>query len=96
MNKLYKILDPITDEVVYIGNTTLPLSVRLHRHLTKARRNQGRADIHAWMRKVLEIGLRPKIELIMEVDERYATESEANLIQGFKLVGHPLLNMRFM
>ena len=89
---IYKIIDQKTEEVKYVGNTTLPLNIRLNKHLTKARTRVSSASIHAWMRESLANNSRPRIELIMEVDDKDASESELILIQAFKLVGHPLLN----
>lgn len=95
MATIYKIIDPNTDEVRYIGLTSLKLDKRLSVHIRKAVKHLNNTNLSAWIRELLAKGLKPKIVAIMETNDKEAAyEAELTLIQAFKLVGHPLLNMR--
>ena len=92
MKTLYKIIDPRNQNVVYIGMTSIPLNKRLLKHETKSRRLVQKSRFNLWLNKLLSEGLKPLIVEIMKVSDESASETEAILISGFKLVGHPLLN----
>ena len=65
--KIYKLIDPLTSEVRYVGWTKNPLNRRLSNHVSEARcgANNHRAK---WIRKLLRHDLTPIIEEIETVD----------------------------
>lgn len=94
MATLYKLLDPDTHEVRYIGVTTIPyLNSRLCVHIRKARLGiKSNPALSDWINELLAKGKKPLIKAIMEVDKKDKLEAETTLIQAFKLVGHNLFN----
>lgn len=90
---IYKLLDPDTKEVRYIGATTMRfLNSRLCVHVRKARLDIATSRLTDWIKTLIAQGKKPLIETIMLVDDKERFEAETTLIQAFKLVGHPLLN----
>lgn len=67
MTKIYKLLDPDTMEIRYIGKTIQPLWKRLSAHIVKAKRNRT-SHISCWIHSLVEQGKRPVIQLIEETD----------------------------
>ena len=63
---LYRLVDPRTDEVRYVGQTTNTPAVRLSSHISAARSGRfpsGRTAVASWIRDLLNLGLRPIIEI---------------------------------
>jgi hypothetical protein len=76
---LYKLLDPITDELRYIGQTSKPLEQRLGDHL------QAPSNVRAaeWFADLKRQNLVPKIIAIGSFSNRVAvTEAEIALIKA--------------
>lgn len=92
MRTIYKILDPITHEVRYIGVTKLQLRKRLGIHVRKAREEICKSKFYRWLKELNAQGIKPIIEPIMQVPIKDSFYAELVLIQAFKIVGHPLLN----
>jgi len=67
MNKIYKLTDPITNEIRYIGKTKNKLEKRLYEHCT-IRNLSKRNNKNNWIKKLISLGLRPIIDLIEIVD----------------------------
>jgi hypothetical protein len=67
MTKIYKLLDPDTHEVKYIGKTIQTLKKRLSGHITKAKYSRS-SYVSCWIYSLLEVGKKPIIELIEECD----------------------------
>ena len=96
--KIYALLDPRTCKVRYIGRTKQDrLIQRLHQHITKARycERYGRRVLHkhAWIRQLLNEGLKPKIKLLCIVEGwEESHQVEIALIERYKesrnLVNH--------
>jgi hypothetical protein len=90
--KIYKLIDPITNEIRYIGRTINPLHIRLRGHLSKAKNNKSNIYVKNWINSLLKKGLKPKIELLTEVEGwSKSHQFEQWLIKiyletGFKLV----------
>lgn len=61
--KIYKLIDPISKEVRYVGKTKGKLSKRLSEHLSRAKNNTY-LHVYCWIRLVLKNNLIPTIELI--------------------------------
>lgn len=66
MVKIYKLIDPETFEVKYVGKTIQPLKKRLSGHISKSK-NSRTAHVNCWIYSLLLKGKKPKIELIEEV-----------------------------
>jgi len=61
---IYALVEPVTEEIRYIGKTTNPKR-RLIRHLSDARINDSYKD--KWLRKLKNQGLKPTLEILDEV-----------------------------
>lgn len=68
MVKIYVLKDPRTNIVRYVGATTSSLNRRLSGHLTDAKKLSGTRKIN-WIKQLLEMKLKPIIELIEETEE---------------------------
>lgn len=88
--QIYKLIDPVTNEVRYIGRTKNSLKLRLSGHIFKSKNKKTHKD--CWIQKLVKNKLRPIIEHICFIEgwnESY--KYEQNLIKeyidnGFKLV----------
>lgn len=63
----YYLKHPITDEIRYIGQTKRPKD-RLHAHIYNARKGHEDNWRANWIRSLLNEGLKPKMEIIEEVE----------------------------
>lgn len=92
--KIYKLIDPITDEVRYIGKTIQTLNNRLRRHVYDANRlTENKSHKNNWIRLLLKKNLKPKIELIEEnIDIDKWGEVEIMYIKKFRGLGYDLTN----
>lgn len=88
---IYALVDPITRETRYVGKTDRPLTTRLRGHIDCARRTT-RPPVRAWIRGLLNKGLRPEILVIEYVDDRDWREVEKSKIAQFQANGLSLLN----
>lgn len=88
--KIYKLLDPTTNEIRYVGRTVQKLENRLKKHLN-ANDKSHRVN---WIKSLTKNELTPKIELICETDSfDVCCELEKFYIQKFKNEGADLVNM---
>ena len=62
---IYELVDPITNEVRYIGQTVNTYN-RLHTHLTEAK--HGNSHKNKWIRKLVKNGMRPILNVIDEIE----------------------------
>lgn len=91
--KIYKLIDPFTLEIRYIGKTGRKLVKRLWEHVDGAKYNTNKRSYKDnWIRKVLKAGGKPKIELVTEVDEAKWEQEEINQIAAHAK-DHPLTNI---
>jgi len=67
-NYIYALHCPIADTVRYIGKTNSP-GKRLKSHLSAARTNAYKHHASAWIRKLLSVGLEPRMEIIETLAE---------------------------
>lgn len=65
--EIYKLIDPRTGEVRYVGQTHIGVKKRLAKHIREAR-NQNKTKNHRWINKLAELDLKPIIEVIEVVD----------------------------
>lgn len=88
--KIYKLIDPITNEIRYIGRTIQTLENRLKKHL-KAEDKSHRVN---WIKSLTKNNLIPKIELICETTTfEDCCELEIFYIKKYKKEGIRLVNM---
>jgi hypothetical protein len=73
--KIYKLLDPITNEIRYIGKTKNVLSKRYNEHISRAKKGHH-LHVYCWISKLLKDNLKPKIELVEECTENNWEERE--------------------
>jgi hypothetical protein len=93
MIKIYKLIDPTSNEVKYIGQTKDSLEKRLVNHLHDAFSNRERRfsqEKRLWIISLFKTFTMPKIELIEEVDDKIASEKEKYYIKTY---GETLLNV---
>jgi hypothetical protein len=93
MIKIYKLIDPISNEIKYIGQTKDSLQKRLVSHLHDAFSNRERRfsqNKKLWIISLFENFKIPKIELIEEVEDKIAHKKEKYYIN---LYGKKLLNI---
>ncbi len=92
--KIYKLIDPFTSEIRYVGKTHRSLVKRLWEHIDKAKyRMNDNNHRDNWIRQVLKKGGKPEAEIIKEVDESKWEEEEIGEIARHKKEGHPLTNI---
>ena len=68
MVKIYVLKDPRNNSVRYVGATISTLKKRLTGHIWDARHLSGTRKIN-WINQLLELGLKPIIELIEETED---------------------------
>lgn len=86
--KIYTLSHPISNEIRYIGKTKYSLEERLSKHLA----SNGKNHRTNWIRSVLNLGLKPKIELLDECIEENWQNCEKYWISQFKEWGFDLVN----
>ncbi len=88
---IYKLIDPNTNQIRYIGLTFNDLNQRLKSHLSEP----GKSHKIYWINKLKKQGLKPIIESIEEEISTYeiACEREIYYIDYFKSIGCELTNM---
>jgi group I intron endonuclease len=88
---IYKLIDPLTNEIRYIGLTFNDLKQRLRSHCSE----KSRSHKSNWIRKIISQGHRPIIEVVEEDISSYdeCCEKEIYYIEKYLSGGHPLTNM---
>jgi len=72
---IYKLIDPTTNSIKYIGSTHKSLKRRLSDHLSDARRGQKNYRCN-WIRSLLSKGIYPSIDIIEKVNYEERSEKE--------------------
>jgi group I intron endonuclease len=88
---IYKLIDPNTNQVRYIGLTFNDLKLRLKSHMSEP----GKSHKIFWIKKLKKDGLKPIIESVEENISTYeeACHREIYYIEYFKSIGCKLTNM---
>lgn len=96
---VYKLINPITGIIFYVGVTSKPLEVRLYGHISEALVNYSSPKKGSIIREIVKNGYSPVIEAIEEfngsnLDElcSIAMEREKYWIMHLIESGHPLTN----
>ena len=89
--KIYKLIDPVSNEIRYIGLTFNTLKQRLGSHYS----DPGKTHKCNWIRKLKSQGLKPIIESVEENISSYeeVCEKEIYYIEYFKNIGCNLTNI---
>lgn len=87
---IYGLLDPVTENVRYIGLTRQPYT-RFFQHLNEAKRNQTRRD--RWILKLGRQAQKPLPVIVMVVAECIASQMERLWIHELRDAGCDLLNL---
>jgi hypothetical protein len=66
--KIYKLIDPITNEIRYIGKTKNVLLKRYNEHISRAKQEHD-SHVYCWIKKLLKDNLKPIIKLVEECNE---------------------------
>lgn len=92
MVSIYKLIDPITLKVRYIGKTEQTLEKRLYHHIARAKANETSSHCANWIRSLLAKNTRPIIELLEEVTLQNWKEKEIYWISYYKNIEKDLTN----
>jgi hypothetical protein len=89
---IYKLVDPITEMVRYVGQTKNP-DKRLKEHLwiRGTYRDQRRTQ---WIDSLITQGLKPRMVILQEARSEDAERIEQQWIDYYTKHGHPLLNIQ--
>lgn len=92
LTRIYILRCPITNEIRYVGKTTLSLQKRLAIHIWEAKRFKNKTHKVYWIRSLLKIDLFPNIELVEEISWKFSGDREIFWISYFKSKGFNLVN----
>jgi hypothetical protein len=90
MVNIYKLLDPITNEIRYIGKTKEALNKRLGKHIFN---RTGNSKVQKWCRKLHKENKRPIIELIEKCSFDKWEEREKYWIAFYRNRSDKILNI---
>jgi group I intron endonuclease len=88
---IYKLIDPISNEIRYVGKTKNTLTKRLYEHLT-VRNLKPNNHKNNWIKLLLSLNVKPKIELIEIVNANNWIQKEIYWINYFRENGYNLTN----
>lgn len=89
---IYGLIDPLTNELKYIGKTHSTLRRRLLGHLNDVKRGRVYIPRHKWIAGLLLLDTQPEIFAIEEVKESAWRDAEQFWISYFRFIGCQLLN----
>lgn len=93
--KMYSLKNPITNEIRYIGITSVRLNARLSQHIYTGKNERKRnTPVSKWIYSLLKQDLKPVIELLDICEEVDWEWIEKYWIEQFKQWGFRLLNLR--
>lgn len=88
MNYIYTLMDPISNEIKYVGKTDNINNI-LDLHVSESENKTKR--LHIWIQGLLESGVKPIIEIIDEIENGFDF-SEEFWIEQIKSWGFNLIN----
>lgn len=78
--KIYVLKNPVTNEIHYVGRSLNPFGrYRVHIYLAKKANKKNKKD--AWICSLLINNLKPKMEIVDEIEEKNAIEKEREWIE---------------
>lgn len=90
---IYQLIDPTTMQVRYIGKTVTKLSDRLKVHLHQSKKAKRHTYKEAWIKGLMNRGLKPVIELIEECNSFNWVEREKYWIGYARQNDWPITNL---
>ena len=90
--KIYGLIDPRTNLIAYIGQTTLSLELRLKAHINSINSKKDKSKRKNWISSIVNSGKKICIELIDEVPKCDWEFWERHYIKLFKSCGAKLYN----
>lgn len=84
ITKIYKLIDPTSLNVKYIGKTTQKLNIRLNHHISKAKSNPNISKKNIWLMSLINNNQKPLIELIEICEGDLWIEREKYWISYYK------------
>lgn len=91
--KIYTLACPFTGNIKYVGKTVKSdLNARLGEHIQDSKRKHYYGLKHNWVNSLYKTGIKPKIELICEVDDLCWKEEEVFYISYLRFLGFDLKN----
>lgn len=91
MTKIYKLIDPRNNVIMYVGKTYMTFKKRMYAHIDTAKKGKTNKDL--WIKELLSLKLKPIIELIEEVDNSIWQEREIYWIDFYKKINNNILNI---
>ena len=88
---IYKLIDPFTTRVRYIGKTKEDLGIRLYGHIYIAKTEHN--EKAKWINSLIDKGVKPIIEIIETVKECEWEEKERFYIKKYRKSEKNLLNI---
>lgn len=88
---IYKLVDPKTGVVGYVGQTKQPTR-RLYQHISEARGDMFHCHRNRWLKSVLDAGSRPQMLILQETVGSQGDWFERYWIYRLLGQGHPLTN----
>jgi hypothetical protein len=89
---IYRLVDPLTDKVRYVGATSRTVELRLEDHLHNAR-GKERRHVCNWVRSLLQKGALPRAELIEKAPYEQWAKREAYWVSFYRACGFDLTNL---
>lgn len=89
--KIYSLVDPRNNRIMYIGRTKARLSARLAGHCHDSRHKNGPKD--KWIRELNDLKLKPIISMIEDVEEEIWREREIYWIAFYRQLNSTLCNL---
>ena len=86
---IYVLIDPRNDEKKYVGMSKDPYK-RLAEHIYDIKREKTKKS--NWIKKLINLNLKPKLEILIETSELDVEYWESHFIKKFKEEGYILLN----
>ena len=93
VSHIYILIDPLTEEIRYVGKTSGCLPARLRRHIYHLKSAGGRRNHKVcWLKRLHLVGLTPRIELVQTVPSEVWPDAERYWISFFRSLGCSLTN----
>lgn len=93
MVKIYTLEDPRNGQIRYVGKTIQTLQKRLYSHCSEYRLQKEFSHKNSWIKQLKNLGLKPIIKLLDEVDNQDWEIQEKSWISLLQSWGYNLTNM---
>lgn len=90
--KIYGLIDPNTEDIMYIGLTKQWISYRLNKHIDDARKLNSKTDKDNWIRSLLNEGKKPRVHQLEKLNTQ--DEREAKLIENEYIKKYGITNIK--